>query len=583
MAFSTHDIDQRTQEFLLIALLVLVGSVVMTALASLRLHQVVSTPISHLSQATEQVLETQDFSIRVARSTSDEVGALTEAFNAMLVGLEARDKELAEHRENLEQKVAQRTWELNRRNQAMRMVLDNVDQGLATLDTDGALHQERSRAFDALLGAERAPSTMAGCLEQADPEAGEWFLLGWESLTDGFLPLEVALEQLPSELVHQGRHLHLAYKPITIDGQLEQILVILTDRTADVERELTEAAQREFLGVFERIMRDKRGFMDFTAEADRLMGLVCADPPAQPELMMRRLHTLKGNFGLFGLHSLAHLCHELESHWEEHGSLKPRQREELESRWGSFRERTGRLLGSTAATRMEIQPGDYQAALDALEAGGSREVVLQMMRRWTFEPARSRLEAIASQARQIAASQGKEQMQVHIQDNGVRMQPERWKPFWGVFTHALRNAIDHGVETEQERRAQGKQGASALSLRTFYVEDRCVVELADNGRGINWERVAQKAQDCGLPHQSTEDLIGALFSDGFSTRDEVSELSGRGAGLAAVRQVVQEMGGAIHVQSSPGEGTTFHFHIPLIVQEEPAQPTERPASAALQA
>lgn len=576
MAFSTHDLEKRTQEFLLIALFVLLVSVIATALASLRLHKVVSTPIARLSEAAQHVLHTQDFSTRVERSTSDEVGALTESFNAMLTGLEARDRELAEYRENLEQKVAQRTRELNRRNQAMRLVLDNVDQGLVTLTPEGDLCPERSRAFDEMFSATGTHHSLVGCLRNADPEVADWFELGWESLVDGFLPLEVALEQLPAQMAYQGRHLQISYKPILLEDELEQILVIISDRTADVEREVNEAAQREFLGAFERILKDKRGFQDFMTEASRLIALVCAEEIADPSLMMRQLHTLKGNFGIFELHSLAHLCHEMESHWEEHQSLKPQQREELQERWELFSGRIGRLLGQPDTNSLEVPHQDLQAALRALEAGAEQATVALMMRQWSFEKAQVRLETIASRAMQIAQRQGKQDMQVVIEDNGVRLHPERWKPFWSVFTHILRNAIDHGIETSQERQGKGKDGTGVLTLRTFYVESDCVVELADNGHGIHWERVAQKAQEQGLPHQTQKDLEDALFSDGFSTRDKVSEFSGRGAGLAAVRQTVRDMGGQIHLQSTWGSGTTFHFHIPLLEAEHPAEVQAHP-------
>ena len=99
--------------------------------------------------------------MRARRVSDDELGMLTETFNEMLAGIQSRDAELDQHRSHLEGLVVARTQELAARNVAMRLVLDNVDQGLATVGVDGALHSERSAAFDALFGTRRrrAPST----------------------------------------------------------------------------------------------------------------------------------------------------------------------------------------------------------------------------------------------------------------------------------------------------------------------------------------------------------------------------------------------------------------------------------------
>jgi two-component system chemotaxis sensor kinase CheA len=89
-----------------------------------------------------------------------------------------------------------------------------------------------------------------------------------------------------------------------------------------------------------------------------------------------------------------------------------------------------------------------------------------------------------------------------------------------------------------------------------------VVEVADNGHGIAWERVRSKAKEQGLPHATREDLVNALFSDGLSTKDEVSDTSGRGVGMGSVKAACQALHGQIEVISREGEGTTFRFNFP---------------------
>ena len=89
------------------------------------------------------------------------------------------------------------------------------------------------------------------------------------------------------------------------------------------------------------------------------------------------------------------------------------------------------------------------------------------------------------------------------------------------------------------------------------------IEVSDDGSGIDWERVRSLAAQRGLPSQSMHDLKQALFADGYSLKHQISEVSGRGVGLAAVKNVVTAMGGRIDVESTLGSGTTWRFRFPL--------------------
>jgi chemotaxis protein histidine kinase CheA len=123
----------------------------------------------------------------------------------------------------------------------------------------------------------------------------------------------------------------------------------------------------------------------------------------------------------------------------------------------------------------------------------------------------------------------------------------------------VRNAVDHGLETRTEPGQRG--GRLTFGAR----ESNGVLEvvIADNGRGIAWEDLAKKAAARGLKHTTQADLVEALFADGVSTRDTVSETSGRGVGLSAVRNEVEQAGGSVTVESKRGEGTRFVFRLPI--------------------
>lgn len=135
------------------------------------------------------------------------------------------------------------------------------------------------------------------------------------------------------------------------------------------------------------------------------------------------------------------------------------------------------------------------------------------------------------------------------------------------LTHLIRNAIDHGIERPEERRQQGKPETGTLRLSAFQAEGRIYIEVSDDGKGIDTERVRQKAIQLGWiseqDHPSKETLYEFLFRPGFSTAQTVSDLSGRGVGMEVVKRNVESLGGTISVQSEQGKGTRFLLKVPL--------------------
>ena len=135
------------------------------------------------------------------------------------------------------------------------------------------------------------------------------------------------------------------------------------------------------------------------------------------------------------------------------------------------------------------------------------------------------------------------------------------------LTHMIRNAVDHGLETPEKREEAGKSEAGVVRLTAAHRSGRVVIEVSDDGAGINRERVRQKAIDKGLiPADATlsnSEIDNLLFMPGFSTAGEISNLSGRGVGMDVVKRSIQSLGGRISISSEPGRGSTFSISLPL--------------------
>jgi two-component system chemotaxis sensor kinase CheA len=316
------------------------------------------------------------------------------------------------------------------------------------------------------------------------------------------------------------------------------------------------------LASMQRIASDRAIFLDCLTEL-RTRVQALAQDGGDGVVELRELHTLKGNAGILGLTSIARHCHELEGRLiEECRRLEPHERAALSQLWEALEQRLRPLLGETDG-RIQLSLLEYNEALRAVANHEPYSQLASRMSAWVDEPTEKRLSLFADQARALAERLHKRELSVQVDDAGMRLPRQRLTEFWSTFVHVIRNAVDHGIESPDERRAAGKPENGLVTLSTKLEKSMVAVRVADDGRGIDWVRVSERAKANGLPHQTREDLEHALFCDGISTKEVATEISGRGVGLSAVRSVVTRMGGSIQIRSASGRGTELTFLFPL--------------------
>jgi two-component system chemotaxis sensor kinase CheA len=137
------------------------------------------------------------------------------------------------------------------------------------------------------------------------------------------------------------------------------------------------------------------------------------------------------------------------------------------------------------------------------------------------------------------------------------------------LTHLVRNAVSHGIEPPEERRRMGKSPRGRIRLNALHQGNQVVVEISDDGRGIDAQKIRTKALELGMmtaeeaPRLSEAETLDFIFRPGFSTAEEVTEVSGRGVGMDVVQSVLQRLKATIHVETHVGRGTTFRLKLPL--------------------
>lgn len=182
------------------------------------------------------------------------------------------------------------------------------------------------------------------------------------------------------------------------------------------------------------------------------------------------------------------------------------------------------------------------------------------------QPVKSVFQRMPRLARELAAQTNK-QVRLVIKGEATEVDKTVIERLGEPLTHMIRNAIDHGLETPEDREAAGKDPEGAVTLSAEHRGGRIVIEVSDDGRGINRPRVREKAIEKGLisptANISDEEIDNLIFLPGFSTAGQVSNISGRGVGMDVVRRSVADLGGRITLSSIPGKGSRFCMTLPL--------------------
>ncbi|WP_223505116.1 hybrid sensor histidine kinase/response regulator [Pseudomonas sp. GL-RE-29] len=213
---------------------------------------------------------------------------------------------------------------------------------------------------------------------------------------------------------------------------------------------------------------------------------------------------------------------------------------------------------------------EKNAELDefAWQAGQRAQVLYDTALACRMRPFADVLTGQVRMVRDLGRSLGK---QVRLEIEGEKTQVDRdvLEKLEAPLTHLLRNAVDHGIETPEQRLLAGKPAEGLIRLRASHQAGLLVLQLSDDGSGVDLEKVRRSIVERQLSPAETaaqlseEELLTFLFLPGFSLRDTVTEVSGRGVGLDAVQHMVRQLRGAVVLEQTAGEGSRFHLEVPL--------------------
>jgi NO-binding membrane sensor protein with MHYT domain/signal transduction histidine kinase len=480
--------------------------------------------------------------------------------------------------------------ELTETQRAVSNLLNNVDQGFLTLSPDLLVGNQCSAACKAILGTNPAGKPIIDLLYAPNPEGEEPAMRGtlisiFRDSNDFTRSLKVEL--LPTAFHIGGKSVQASYKWLPDSGR---IMVILTDvtqtalLTATVERE-RERLEMIVLAVteeeaFTTLINDYHQFI--TADLPQLIEQI--EQPWIPDKIFRSLHTFKGLLAQFKFSRSPRCLHEIETTlssnktWTVEKAIDVLQPEVL---MGEFRRDldgvtsalgTEFINGGTRFTLSQCQLQQMEELARKTLAGDAGKTGWRRCASWRNVSlafgcldVKSILSLHSRGASALASRLQKELAPIRIEGDDAKLASEQYGDFFRALVHVFRNAVDHGIETPDERVQANKPAAGTITCEIREHADWLEVSIADDGKGVDRALLEGALLAAGhdrmqIIAMSLEDL---LFHERLSSRLVANEISGRGVGLGAVRTELGKLGGAASVETELGVGTRFIFHLPI--------------------
>jgi len=159
----------------------------------------------------------------------------------------------------------------------------------------------------------------------------------------------------------------------------------------------------------------------------------------------------------------------------------------------------------------------------------------------------------------VDAERRRKKVEVVLDVGGVKIEREDANSLKNILVHLVRNAVAHGIESPEDRKRAGKREVGRITIRSWMEGDRIHVIVEDDGKGMDMKEIEKKMKELRIEGRPED----AIFSPGFTTSETADEVSGRGMGLYAVKEFVDQKGGEIFLTNKPGEGVSFHFYFPI--------------------
>jgi two-component system chemotaxis sensor kinase CheA len=379
------------------------------------------------------------------------------------------------------------------------------------------------------------------------------------------------------------RSITLEYFPLLSDmGDLEGVVVVASDITTLIEAQRLSEQEKNHSKLIINLIQNKKNIGRFIRESKALISEMHSTLTVSPanmdaESLFRQIHTLKGSAGILSIQEMIESCHHAETllqKFKENPTARTLQELQVEaqivdSNFSNFVKKSEEILGLAALSserQIEIPISKLKQTLAKAESPDTPMTDL-ILNDFILEPIGSFFSSFDHAALQMAKKTDKLINPIELCNADLKILPEAYSGLFSSFIHAIGNAIDHGIEAPAVRDLNNKPAAGNIIISFERSKNnRLTILVQDDGAGIDPEKIRQRLNSKGIKnsHESDSEVIQHIFDSQFSTREQVTMLSGRGVGMDAIKHAAEELGGMAWVTSECKKGTSLFVEVPFI-------------------
>ncbi len=494
----------------------------------------------------------------------------------------------------LETRVAERTYELRQKNHDIQSMLGNMRQGLFTIEKGGVIHPEYSSFLEQIFETENVAGqefmeflfsrSHLGSNELDQIKEATNAILGEDELNFEFNS-HLFFDEYDADIEGKHKHLSIDWNPIVIDDVVTKLMISVRDVTKLKEIENEARTQKRELDIISQLLKiQTKKFNNFEKSVRKFIqenrNKITSTQEPTPDmlaLLFRNMHTIKGNCRTYGFTYMSDTAHEVESTYSElkenngstwNADVLLEDLTKVESALAEYANVFRNVLGREGETVVKSGPGgvwlddktlqSISTALANIQLHLGVQGLTQQMQPIQAALDNSAtiaidevLEDIIGSLGSIAEQLDKPAPKVTIDAGDIRLRENAQDLMNNIFSHILRNAVDHGIELPEVRQAAGKDAQGKIELSVVNFQDHINIHVRDDGRGLNIPKLKAIGAKLEKWEENAridiDDIAQLIFNSGVSTAEIVTDISGRGVGMDAVKQYLLESGGEVFV------------------------------------
>lgn len=466
-------------------------------------------------------------------------------------------------------------------------LLDNAGQGFFSFTEDLKIEGHLSSRCKRLCNfGDIENIEISDMLFSGDRESKEQFIDGMNRLlcTDDESVREMFLSLLPKEQIINDRTIGIEYKSL----KSNRFMVILTDITENkkLESELKYRSKAQDMVV--AVASNKNDFMEVMDEFKEFTAKITDNDytlESNIKNALRELHTFKGVFNQKNMLYTPAYIHKLELELKAASStdelvtlLKSSYLEEIFTRdidvinsiLGKWFLYSHRLINVNVDFLDDIESRliSISDTLDKNNQSLLKDIITEV-HRLKYRSVKRMLSQYISHVKDLSLKLDKEIYELEINGDAESKISPRFKPFMQSLIHLFNNCVDHGIEDIDTRLENSKDEVGTIKCGFQIVSDTLIIQIGDDGGGIDIEALSQKALDEGLKSEeelkvmSEEDKCKLIFTESLSTKEDITSISGVGVGMSAIKENLEKLNGKFNIENKLGSGVTFTFYLPL--------------------